>query len=229
MNLNLDITINTPCFNVGADIVDQAGDGWKYNFQIQEEGADFALKEKDEKERLKLLLMKEKMANGNAALKEALIREGHNASHLEHSLKRNQKMMDAGMMHKVIEINMGPNEPKSCRFWGSIPLHKVAGTIRITEGKGGALGPLGAIMGMFGMGPMGMGIPGMEGFGAPPGTNFSHRIDHFSFGSPTSGLLYPLDGEIEIQHEKDRQYNYVIKVVPTKLKTFKYDKINFAC
>ena len=44
MNLNLDITVNSPCFSVGADIIDSSGDAWKYNFQINEEGVDFALK-----------------------------------------------------------------------------------------------------------------------------------------------------------------------------------------
>lgn len=218
MNLNIDITVNTPCFGVGADIIDSSGDAWRYNFQINEEGTDFQLKDKAEDERLKLLQMKEQMSmsNGNG-LKEALIREGHNATHLEHSMKANKQMMDSGYMHKVVEIKMGPDEPKACRFWGSIPLHKVAGKVRITAGKGG-LGPLSAIMGLFGAmggGPMGM-------FGGQAESNFSHRIDHFSFGSPTSGLLYPLDGEVEVQSIKDVQFNYVIKVVPTKLKTFRF-------
>ena len=164
------MTVNTPCFGVGADIIDSSGDAWRYNFQINEEGTDFKLKDKAEGERVKLLQMKEQMANGNGnGLKEALIREGHNATHLEDSMKANKQMMDSGYMHKVVEIKMGPDEPKSCRFWGSIPLHKVAGKVRITAGKGG-LGPLSAIMGLFGA--VGMGGPmGMFG-AAQPDTNF---------------------------------------------------------
>ena len=72
----------------------------------------------------------------------------------------------------------------------------------------------GGMLGGFGMDPMAM-------MGGPQGSNFSHRVDHFSFGSPTSGILYPLDGEIMIQEKKDTQFNYIIKVVPTTLKTFK--------
>lgn len=28
--------------------------------------------------------------------------------------------------------------------------------------------------------------------------NFSHRIDHFSFGDPVTGVVYPLDGTLYI-------------------------------
>ena len=70
------------------------------------------------------------------------------------------------------------------------------------------LGPLGAIMGMLGGGGMfgGFGMDPMGMMGGPQGSNFSHRVDHFSFGSPTSGILYPLDGEIMIQEKKDTQF-----------------------
>ena len=44
-------------------------------------------------------------------------------------------MMEAGVMSKMVEIQMGEGAPTGCRFWGSIPLHKVAGTIKITAGK----------------------------------------------------------------------------------------------
>ena len=33
MNLNIDLTVNTPCFNVGADISDSSGEV-RYNFQV---------------------------------------------------------------------------------------------------------------------------------------------------------------------------------------------------
>ena len=95
MNLNIDMTVNTPCFGVGADIIDSSGDAWRYNFQINEEGTDFLLKPEAEAERLKTLQKKEKLLNGNG-LRDALIREGHNASHLEDSMKSNKEMMDSG-------------------------------------------------------------------------------------------------------------------------------------
>ena len=139
-------------------------------FQLQEEGSDFELDAKKESERQKLLKKKDKLATGNG-LKEALLREGHDASHLLKSMKVNQvyeyqpqrfyntlkclnfflivnkfnlqfrvihifkQMMEAGVMSKMVEIQMGEAAPTGCRFWGSIPLHKVAGTIKITAGK----------------------------------------------------------------------------------------------
>ena len=76
----------------------------------------------------------------------------------------------------------------ACRFWGSVPLHKVSGVFQIMPGKSLP----GEMAGFFGGG---LGNVRMDFFGGPR-ANFSHRIDHFSFGEPTSGLLYPLDGEL---------------------------------
>ena len=56
-------------------------------------------------------------------------------------------------------------------------------------------------------------------------SNQSHfRIDHFSFGEPTSGLLYPLDGEKLIQTSEAEEFNYILNVVPTKLDTSKFHR-----
>ena len=72
--------------------------------------------------------------------------------------------MDQGMMHKVVQINLDPNEPQGCRVWGSVELQKIAGTIKIQAGGFGGMGGipglsggLDAIMGMFMMPMMGMG------------------------------------------------------------------------
>ena len=35
--------------------------------------------------------------------------------------------------------------------------------------------------------------------------NFSHRIDHFSFGTPVSGAVYPLDSEEHVTNESKTQ------------------------
>jgi hypothetical protein len=39
--------------------------------------------------------------------------------------------------------------------------------------------------------------------------------------------LYPLDGDLEFQNEEGEQFQYVIKVVPTKLNTFKMTKYTY--
>ena len=122
---------------------------------------------------------------------------------------------------KMIQIRVGGDKP-ACRFWGSIPLNKVAGNFHIMSGKA-IPHPMGhAHMNFFGM--------ENQNFRYEPNNNslpvsfknfFSHRIDHFSFGDPTSGLLYPLDGDLVLQDRSNTQFNYIINVVPTRIKTFK--------
>lgn len=63
LNLNFDITINTPCFGIGADIIDSSGDAWRYMIQINEEAAEFQLDDRLEQERLNLVRMKESIVN----------------------------------------------------------------------------------------------------------------------------------------------------------------------
>ena len=54
LNLNFDITVNSRCSGVGADIIDSSGENWRYMVQINEEQADFQASEKIEQEREKL-------------------------------------------------------------------------------------------------------------------------------------------------------------------------------
>jgi len=208
LNLNFDITVNSPCFGVGADIMDSSGDTWKYMVQINEEGRDFELPENLENSRLKQIELKNILHQRGADLHKALLRNGYDSSHLERAKKSGDLIKNAKQpLAHVIEIKMDGTSG-ACRFWGSIPLHKVAGVFQILPGKTIPL-PIGpARMNFFGNGA----------------TNFSHRIDHFSFGEPSSGLLYPLDGEKVIQDSTNEQFNYIVNVVPTKLRTNKFDQ-----
>jgi len=38
-------------------------------------------------------------------------------------------------------------------------------------------------------------------------TNFSHRINEFSFGVPTKGIIYPLEGEL---YETNESKKYIV-------------------
>ena len=49
--------------------------------------------------------------------------------------------------------------------------------------------------------------------------NFSHRIDHLSFGSTKIPLLNALDGELKLSHDTMQEYQYRITVVPVSIKT----------
>ncbi|RMC10326.1 hypothetical protein DUI87_13128 [Hirundo rustica rustica] len=51
--------------------------------------------------------------------------------------------------------------------------------------------------------------------------NFSHRIDHLSFGELIPGIINPLDGTEKIATDHNQMFQYFITVVPTKLHTYK--------
>ena len=72
LNLNFDLTVNSPCFAIGADIIDSSGDNWKYNVQINEESADFELPDENEAKRLKLLKLKNYQVNDGGALSKGM-------------------------------------------------------------------------------------------------------------------------------------------------------------
>lgn len=156
---------------------------------------------------MKHLDLKERLHEHGVDLHKAILRDGYDTSHLERAKKSNDAMNPNRPMAHVIEIKLGgPAGETACRFWGSVPIHKVKGTFQVLPGK--------AI-------PHPMGHARMNFFGNGA-ANFSHRIDHFSFGEPTSGLLYPLDGEKLIQVSDAEEFNYILNVVPTRLKTNKF-------
>ena len=79
LNLNFDITVNSPCFGIGAgmssvsaqnygqnvqnflDIIDSSGDAWRYMVQINEETGHFDLSDTEEALRIKHLDLKDKL------------------------------------------------------------------------------------------------------------------------------------------------------------------------
>ncbi|UYV74682.1 ERGIC2, partial [Cordylochernes scorpioides] len=46
-------------------------------------------------------------------------------------------------------------------------------------------------------------------------TNFSHRIERFSFGESSTGIFDPLEGEEKLTNHGNYRYQYYIQVVPT--------------
>ncbi|XP_036427620.1 endoplasmic reticulum-Golgi intermediate compartment protein 2 isoform X2 [Colossoma macropomum] len=49
--------------------------------------------------------------------------------------------------------------------------------------------------------------------------NFSHRIDHLSFGEVVPGRINPLDATEKITLEREQRFQYFVTIVPTKLRT----------
>lgn len=74
-----------------------------------------------------------------------------------------------------------PNKPfDACRIYGSLILNKVAGNFHITAGKSLNL-PRGHVH--------------INAFMSERDYNFSHRINKFSFGDPSPGIVHPLEGD----------------------------------
>ncbi|XP_072256209.1 endoplasmic reticulum-Golgi intermediate compartment protein 2 [Pyxicephalus adspersus] len=98
-------------------------------------------------------------------------------------------------------------EPLSaCRIHGHLEINKVAGNFHITVGK--------AI-------PHPRGHAHLAALVSHDSYNFSHRIDHLSFGELMPGIINPLDGTEKIAQESNQMYQYFITIVPTKLNTHK--------
>ncbi|TWW64801.1 Endoplasmic reticulum-Golgi intermediate compartment protein 2 [Takifugu flavidus] len=94
----------------------------------------------------------------------------------------------------------------ACRIYGHIYVNKVAGNLHITVGK-----PI----------HHPQGHAHIAAFVSHETYNFSHRIDHLSFGEEITGIINPLDGTEKITSKHTQMYQYFITVVPTRLVTHK--------
>lgn len=73
--------------------------------------------------------------------------------------------------------------PNACRIHGSLNVNKVAGNFHITAGKSLSI-PKGHIH--------------ISAFMTEKDYNFTHRINKFSFGGPSPGIVHPLEGDEKI-------------------------------
>ncbi|XP_069759285.1 endoplasmic reticulum-Golgi intermediate compartment protein 2-like [Narcine bancroftii] len=97
--------------------------------------------------------------------------------------------------------------PNACRIHGAIEVNKVAGSFHVLSGKSYQL-PVGHTHVLT--------------VKTPEGYNFSHRINHFSFGMPGSGFVSPLDGSEKVTELKLYMFQYFLIVVPTEINTSKF-------
>ncbi|XP_070200063.1 endoplasmic reticulum-Golgi intermediate compartment protein 2-like isoform X2 [Littorina saxatilis] len=95
--------------------------------------------------------------------------------------------------------------PDACRVHGSLEVSKVAGNYHVTAGKALNIGGLGHVH---------------VSMNLEDNYNFTHRIDHFSFGDPVTGVVYPLDGTLYVTDNNYHIFQYFIKVVPTEVRTY---------
>ncbi|XP_068595599.1 endoplasmic reticulum-Golgi intermediate compartment protein 2 [Brachionichthys hirsutus] len=94
----------------------------------------------------------------------------------------------------------------ACRIHGHLFVNKVAGNFHITVGK--------SI-------PHPRGHAHLAALVSHDNYNFSHRIDHLSFGEDIPGIISPLDGTEKVSANSNHMFQYFITIVPTKLNTYK--------
>ncbi|XP_050529971.1 endoplasmic reticulum-Golgi intermediate compartment protein 2 isoform X2 [Daktulosphaira vitifoliae] len=120
---------------------------------------------------------------------------------LNNILWRDDNIYNYGSLKKSRKRDIAPD---ACRLYGSLILNKVTGNFHITSGKS-LLVPGGHV---HLTGPL---------FGPTP-SNFSHRINRLSFGTKNTGIINPLEGEVQIATEGSLAYHYFIDVVATDIK-----------
>lgn len=103
------------------------------------------------------------------------------------------------------EATINPGSKTSCRIHGSMDVKKVAGNFHVTIGR--------SIPHPQGHAHLNMFIP-------KDTLNFSHRIDHFSFGPLVPGAINQLDTTLKVTADHNHVFQYFLQIVPTKFSTF---------
>eukprot|EP00201_Polytomella_parva_P020208 CAMPEP_0175043532 /NCGR_PEP_ID=MMETSP0052_2-20121109/3244_1 /TAXON_ID=51329 ORGANISM="Polytomella parva, Strain SAG 63-3" /NCGR_SAMPLE_ID=MMETSP0052_2 /ASSEMBLY_ACC=CAM_ASM_000194 /LENGTH=374 /DNA_ID=CAMNT_0016306611 /DNA_START=547 /DNA_END=1671 /DNA_ORIENTATION=+ len=103
--------------------------------------------------------------------------------------------------YEAVEAQRG----EGCRMWGQLSVNKVAGNFHFAAGRSFQQGM--------------MHVHDMAPFGDSP-LDFSHVINHLSFGKTFPGAIHQLDGSsqrsTQAQTKTLGMYQYFIKVVPTE-------------
>ena len=111
-------------------------------------------------------------------------------------------------LHSLVLPNAATEDPNikknSCRIYGAMKVKRVASNFHITVGR--------SIAHPQGHAHLNIMVP-------REAINFSHRIDHFSFGPPVHGAINPLDSTLKLTHDKNYMAQYFMQVVPTKFRT----------
>ncbi|XP_044014075.1 endoplasmic reticulum-Golgi intermediate compartment protein 2 [Aphidius gifuensis] len=131
------------------------------------------------------------------------------------------KSSKVAFMSEMPKRNIEPTtKPDACRIYGSMNVNKVAGNFHITAGKSLSL-PRGHVH--------------ISAFMTSNDYNFTHRINKFSFGEESPGIVQPLDGDEKYASDNMMLYQYFIEVVPTDIytllkttKTYQYSVKDYA-
>uniref|UniRef100_A0A8C6TJZ4 Endoplasmic reticulum-Golgi intermediate compartment protein n=1 Tax=Neogobius melanostomus TaxID=47308 RepID=A0A8C6TJZ4_9GOBI len=127
--------------------------------------------------------------------------------HIQERLRLEHSLQDV-LFKSAIKIapEDSPAPLNACRIHGHLYVNKVAGNFHITVGK--------SI-------PHPRGHAHLAALVSHDSFNFSHRINHLSFGEMIPGIISTLDGTEKVSPESNHMFQYFITIVPTKLNTYK--------
>ncbi|XP_058790332.1 endoplasmic reticulum-Golgi intermediate compartment protein 2-like isoform X1 [Phymastichus coffea] len=199
LQMNIDLTVAMPCSLIGADILDSTNEHSLTTESLNAEDTWWALTP-DQRAHFEAL----KHMN-------SYFREEYHAIH-ELLWKSNQLIFSSS---KMPQRDYKPDYPfDACRLFGSIDINKVAGNLHVTASKSISL-PQGHVHISLHM--------------SDKEYNFTHRINRFSFGKPSPGIIHPLEGDEKISTHHKMMYQYFIEIIPTdidmlihKSKTYQY-------
>ncbi|XP_046379689.2 endoplasmic reticulum-Golgi intermediate compartment protein 2-like isoform X2 [Haliotis cracherodii] len=190
IKINVDLTVAMKCSSIGADVLDLTGQDVHSYGRLKEEDTYFELTPNQQKYHTFLQEINRYLQEEYHAIQDLM-------------WKSKTPAFRGGMPPRETNPEHGPD---ACRVHGSLEVNKVAGNFHITAGKSVPMIPRGhahiAIM------------------LSERDYNFSHRIDHLSFGEPVSGVIYPLDGELQSTKAHFHTFQYYIQVVPTEVRTY---------
>ncbi|XP_060065056.1 endoplasmic reticulum-Golgi intermediate compartment protein 2-like isoform X1 [Ylistrum balloti] len=191
LKINIDMTVAMPCQFIGADVVDMTGQDTNMFGHLNMDNTYFQLTPKQRQ-------YQDVVQEINAYLREEY-----------HAI---QELLWMSGISAVYKRGMPPRDdnpvgqPDACRVHGSLEVNKVAGNFHITAGKSVPMIPRGHAH-------ISMMIKNSD-------YNFSHRIDHFSFGEAVNGVINPLDGEENVTPDNFHMYQYFMQIVPTEVRTY---------
>lgn len=133
--------------------------------------------------------------------------------HIQERLRVEHSLQDVLLKAAIKQAPPAPQQSverssslTSCRIHGHMYVNKVAGNFHVTVGK--------SI-------PHPRGHAHLAALVSHDSYNFSHRIDHLSFGEAIPGLISPLDGTEKVSADANHMFQYFITIVPTRLNTYK--------
>ncbi|XP_007886000.1 endoplasmic reticulum-Golgi intermediate compartment protein 2-like [Callorhinchus milii] len=193
LQINIDLTVAMKCDYIGADILDLSDTVVEDSEDLHYEPTQFEL------------TPEEKDWYGTRQDIHEKLQEEHNLLDylIKSSFEENRKTKAP---RKSIDVN-STEPPNACRVYGSIYVNKVAGNFHVLSGKSYEL-PIGHAH--------------VIAVRNPKVYNFSHRIDDFSFGVSSPGLINPLDGSVKITESNLHMFQYFLVLVPTEVNTYSF-------